>query len=191
MILSDRTILMLVRSKALGIEPFRPEQVQPASYDLTMGEVFQVPQPSPDVVTSPQDIQYQRFHGAIVIPPKGFMLAATAERVRLPAGVSAQVSGRSTLGRMGLAVHITAGFIDPGFDGHITLELFNHSPRAILLKPGMPAGQLVFSFLDAPARNPYAGRYQGALGVETPKNFVANDDAQRVLLEESTHLGVL
>lgn len=152
MFLSDRTIRHLVGSRQLVIDPFDPDLVQPCSYDLTLG-----------------DVQVGRIEGTPwIIGRQAFVLASTRERVELPDWLAATVSGKSTWGRRGLAVHVTAGHVDPGFRGQITLEMVNHSDLLIPLVSGMPIAQLVFTRLDQPAEHPYQGRYQDQMGVTPP-----------------------
>lgn len=178
MILSDLGIRDALAAKDIAIAPFDPERIQPASYDLVLGDTLKVP-----VVTNEPT-----FGDDIIwhdVPLKGkdfvlhrgcFCLGATLERVRLGADIGASLSGRSTIGRKGLAVHITAGWIDPGFDGHITLELYNCGPRPLILRAGTAIGQLIFHALDQTCRKPYAGRYQFAAGVEAPKLLLAGNE---------------
>jgi len=128
------------------------------------------------MVVDPKDPQ---AHGTIsvhlrrgqvyVLPPQGFALARTAERFSLPNDIVGLLNGRSSLGRLGLFVHVTAGLFDPGWDGVGTLELYNASPNPIALHPGMRIAQLVFHRMDKPAARPYAGKYQGAAGVQTSR----------------------
>lgn len=170
--LSDLGIRAAIQCGDLGIWPFIEKHVQPASYDLTFGQEWKVPTMTNEVAKSPADIRWTHYDLAeIVIPRESFMLAVTRERVKIGPGLCADLMGRSTLGRMGLAVHITAGLIDPGFEGFITLELHNVGPRPLLLRAGDPCGQLVFSVLDQDCNAPYNSKYQGASGVEAPKVF--------------------
>ena len=99
-----------------------------------------------------------------------FLLATTLERVKIPNNVCARIEGKSSLGRLGLCVHVTAGYIDPGFEGNITLELFNCAPLPIVLTPGMKIAQISFHSMDEPAERPYGhpdlgSKYQGQIGV--------------------------
>lgn len=109
-----------------------------------------------------------------LLMPDEFLLGCTHESVRMPRDLAAQYDGRSTLGRLGLLSHCTAGWIDPGYEGNITVELKNVGPRPIILRPGMPLGQLVFHRLTTPCDVPYgdgsrASRYQGSLGTVQPR----------------------
>jgi dCTP deaminase len=108
----------------------------------------------------------------------GFVLATTMERVHICAEMVARLEGKSSLGRLGLSVHSTAGFIDPGFDGQVTLELSNHTRLTILLWPGMPIGQIAFDRLDGTAARTYAGKYQGQRGPQVSR-FHQNYDWDR------------
>lgn len=167
-VLCDLTIDSCVKNGMLGIEPYDPQHVQAASVDLTLsGEfaVFPVPGMG-DAVVDPRkgDVSLERRSRregeAFRLEPKQFVLGSTIERVRVPANMMAQVWGRSSIGRLGVCVHVTAGYIDPGFEGEITLELANLGPRAVLLYPTMRIAQIAFYWLDAPAFLPYGkGRF--------------------------------
>ncbi|WP_283123978.1 dCTP deaminase [Angelakisella massiliensis] len=166
MILSDKTILALMSAGQLGIEPVTPEQIQPASVDIRLGNTFSYfSSDNPDVPLSMSSqptyttVTCDRF----VVAPKQFVLATTMEYFRLPDNLTAFVEGRSSIGRLGLFIQ-NAGWVDPGFEGEITLELFNASDRAIELEAGRRVGQLVFAQLDWDALNPYRGKYQGQKG---------------------------
>jgi dCTP deaminase len=174
MILADRDIKYRLAGRGLVIEPLDdPEhQIQPASVDLRLGDVqrYQIPlAPGFKVNGLPW---YWSDPGVLEVG--AFTLATTLERVRIPADLVAQVNGKSSLGRKGLSVHITAGFIDPGFEGQITLELHNCSATPIILKPGMYICQLVVQKLLSPCERPYGdpsrkSRYQGQVGVTPSK----------------------
>jgi dCTP deaminase len=148
MFLSDHT---LRRSVDLW-SPVIDENIQPCSVDFTL---LQVGRPT----------RLINEEGLWIIYPNEFVLASTVESVNLPAHIGARVEGKSSLGRQGLFIHVTAGWIDPGFRGQITLELFNASSDRILLRPGQKICQMAFFFLDRPAENPYTGKYQDQLGV--------------------------
>jgi dCTP deaminase len=172
--LSDRDILEELAHGRIGIDPQpRRSAIQPASLDVTLGEMLRVPsapgmsidfaRPIPTGITMPVGAN------GYVLRPGAFVLASTAECVTLPDDVAAQLDGRSTLGRLGLLVHSTAGWIDPGFSGHITLELSNVGPWELVLRPGMAAGQLVFERMSSAVIHPYGtpglgSRYQGQHG---------------------------
>ena len=160
---------------ATTIEPWNEEQLQPASYDLTLGDEFKwmVPgQGTIDAATrkniSGEQIKYVSYKvDTHVMFPGDFFLATTVETVKLGRNVLARFEGKSSLGRLGLSTHITAGFIDPGFEGTITLELKNDGPNAILLTAGMKIGQIAFEYLNTPAEKVYGecgNRYQNQQG---------------------------
>ena len=135
-VLSDRSIRDAVRVGLLCISPFDDKHVQPSSLDLCLGGDTE-----------------------LVLQRGVFVLAATRERVKLPANIQGQVHGRSSVGRLGVLVHFTAGLIDPGFDGVITLEMMAlHKPQTF--EPGDRICQISFHWLDRPADEPYNGRYQ-------------------------------
>jgi len=188
--LSDRDILKYLQfGWQLAIEPFDAKQLQPASYDVRLGGTFQVPTSVAYGERVSIDRAAGRFprmqewwssneDGLVVRPfvlnPGCFVLGTTVERVRLGKALIAKLDGKSTLGRLGLLVHCTAGYIDPGFDGQITLELFNCAPYPIELVPGVPIGQLRFEFLSSPCLHPYGSaglgsHYQGQTGATPPK----------------------
>lgn len=180
MILSDLDLHRAIARRDLGVYPYDPAHVQPASIDLHLGEQF--------VLYSPADEEDEHLDPDRGVLPAGvtagvtaggdqflqlhageFALGHTAERVRLPDDLCASVEGVSSLGRVGLAVHVTAGFIDPGFDGQITLELVNHSGREMRLRPGMRIAQLCVMRMTGPASRPYGhqdlgSKYQGQRG---------------------------
>lgn len=149
------------------IAPFRREAIQPASVDLTLSPNFAFVSSNagniaPFVVDTKQpvgDVFVKRTAESVTLEPHGFCLAATVESVRLPLGLLARVEGKSSLGRLGLNVHVTAGFIDPGFDGRITLELYNCAPYQIILHAGMPIAQL--SVAEVVLASAYGGKYGG------------------------------
>ncbi len=162
MILSDGTIRELLASGRLVCGPIEPDQIQPASVDVRLGSRFLVfrnhtlssidPFEMPTDLMEPVDVA----DGApFVLHPGEFVLGATIERVGMPDDLVARVEGKSSLGRVGLLIHATAGFVDPGFSGQITLELSNVSPLPVKLWPGMRIGQLSFHRLDAPSERPY------------------------------------
>ena len=161
MILSDGAILDRIRSGKLVVDPHTPEQIQPASVDLRLSNHFlKVDENRLDVMRLDQDISYQNLHqDEIVIPPHSFLLATTLESIRLPDDLTAFVEGRSSIGRIGLFIQ-NAGWVDPGFSGTLTLELFNANRLPIRLQKGRRICQLVFAKLDRPASNPYNGKYQ-------------------------------
>ena len=172
-VLSDGTILKLVEAGRIRIEPWDPALVQPASVDIRLGDSFRVfhnyrvatidlrdpPANLTEEVTVPQD-------EAFVIHPGEFCLGSTLERVELPDDIVSRIEGKSSLGRLGLIVHATAGFLDPGWKGTLTLELNNLTRVPIKLYPGLLIAQLSFMALDRPAQRPYGSpdlgsHYQG------------------------------
>ena len=177
MILSDKTILDMLESGALKITPLDREQVQPASVDVRLGSTFSVVEDSPaGVVTLEHEIRYKTITSdTYVLLPNQFVLATTMEYIDLPDNLTAFVEGRSSLGRMGLFIQ-NAGWVDPGFQGEITLELYNANRCAIELKAGRRVGQLVFARMDEAADRPYRGRYQGQRGATGSKAFLDSEN---------------
>lgn len=165
MILSDKTILKMLENKALTITPVEKEQIQPASVDVRLGNTFSIVEDmSRGILSLDNEIVYKTITAdTYVLLPGQFVLASTMEYFELPDNLTAFVEGRSSLGRIGLFIQ-NAGWIDPGFQGEITLELFNANRCAIELKAGRRVGQLVFAQLDETALNPYTGKYQGQRG---------------------------
>jgi dCTP deaminase len=161
-VLSDGTIRRLVEEGRVAIEPWDPEMVQPASVDLRLGDSFRVFHnhlaPAIDLDQPPErltELIQIDPDASFVIHPGEFVLGATLERVSLPDDVVARIEGKSSLGRLGLIVHATAGFVDPGFTGTLTLEITNLTRIPIILWPGKPIAQLSFMALDRPAERPY------------------------------------
>ena len=165
MILSDKTIMKMLEEKSLTITPIEPEQIQPASVDIRLGNTFSIVEDSSTgVITLENEIKYKTIEtDTYVLLPGQFVLATTMEYFELPDDLTAFVEGRSSLGRRGLFIQ-NAGCVDPGFKGEITLELFNANRCAIELKSGRRVGQLVFAEMDDVALNPYNGKYQGQTG---------------------------
>ena len=162
MLLSDRDILADVEAKRIALDPFEPEMVQPSSIDVRLDRFFRVfenhryPHIDP-AVDQPDLTRMVEPEGdePFILHPGEFVLGSTYEVVTLPDDVAARLEGKSSLGRLGLLTHSTAGFIDPGFSGHVTLELSNVATLPIKLWPGMKIGQLSFHRLDAAAERPY------------------------------------
>lgn len=165
--LSDRHIVEAINRGHIVVDPFEPRGgdgearlLQPASLDVRLGGQFRV--------NIARD-QWPEWTGDLKLYPGQFALGHTFERIKLGDHYAARVDGKSTLGRQGLSVHITAGFIDPGFEGQVTLELFNLSQQVIVLRPGMAIAQLEFHRLSGPSHHPYGSpglgsRYQGQSG---------------------------
>lgn len=163
MILSDGTIRRLLEEGRLIVDPLEQQQIQPASVDVRLGDEFLVFRNHTceviDPFDKPSDLMeaVQVAEGqAFVLHPGEFVLGTTLEAIGLPDDIVARVEGKSSLGRLGLLIHATAGFVDPGWKrGQITLELSNVATLPIKLYPGMKVGQLSFHTLDAPAERPY------------------------------------
>jgi dCTP deaminase len=161
-VLSDGTIRRFVDEGRLRIEPWDPLMVQPASVDLKLGSSFRVFHNHRiqviDLADPPQGLtEHVEIDpdDPFVIHPGEFVLGRTAEHVEIPDDVVARIEGKSSLGRLGLIVHATAGFVDPGFTGTLTLEITNFNSVPIVLRPGLPIAQLSFMTLDRPAERPY------------------------------------
>lgn len=161
MIVSDTTLREMLSAGEVEIDPIEEYQLQPASVDLRLGDHFlKVDENTADSISLNSPVSYTELRAEqIVIPPQSFMLAVTKERVRLPHNLTAFVEGRSSIGRIGLFIQ-NAGWVDPGFNGTITLELFNANRLPIRLTVGRRICQLVFARMDQPASRPYGGKYQ-------------------------------
>ncbi len=176
MILSDRDIKEAVASGRIVLDPYMPENVQPSSVDLRVDRVFRVFEnhryPLIDPRTYQPDLTNEMVvptNGRFILHPGEFVLGATYERIRLADDLVARLEGKSSLGRIGLLIHSTAGFVDPGFDGYLTLELANVANLPIAIYPQMLIGQVSFLQLSTPADNPYGSltagsKYQGQRG---------------------------
>lgn len=175
MILSDKTISRMLENRTLTISPLEKEQIQPASVDIRLGNTFSIVEDSSaGIITLDKEISYKKIStDTYILLPNQFILATTMEYFELPDNLTAFVEGRSSLGRMGLFIQ-NAGWVDPGFKGEITLELFNANRCAIELKAGRRVGQLVFAQLDDVALNPYNGKYQYQRGATGSKVFLDN-----------------
>lgn len=167
MVLSDTYIRLGIRHDDL-VSPCDDSQINPASVNLTLGDTFLVPLPAgrSGIIELGDEVKYRRYkidEGEVgfILNPGCFALATTRECVKLPDNLAAFVQGRSSIGRIGLTTQ-NAGFVDPGFHGHITLELVNEGPNSIILTPGYPVAQLVF-FKSLPAEVPYCGKYVGQI----------------------------
>lgn len=185
MALSDRDIKRAIRAGRLVVEPYREEAVQPVSVDLTLGNklrvfrseryyLIDVKQEMPNLTEVVEIDELNPF----ILHPGAFVLGITGEWVRLPADLMGRLDGKSSLGRLGLLVHSTAGFIDPGFQGGIVLEFSNISPLPITLYAGMPIAQISFYQTSSPAERPYG---HGTLGSKyqrqdapTPSRYYLN-----------------
>ncbi|ALG15710.1 dCTP deaminase [Kibdelosporangium phytohabitans] len=185
MLLSDRDLTKELESGRLGVEPYDPAMLQPSSIDVRLDRFFRVfvntkythidPAQQQDELTS---LVEQEGDDPFVLHPGEFVLGSTYEFVNLPDDLAGRLEGKSSLGRLGLLTHSTAGFIDPGFSGHITLELSNVANLPITLWPGMKIGQLCLFRLSSAAEHPYGSqkagsRYQGQRG-PTPSRAYLN-----------------
>ncbi|WP_273652670.1 dCTP deaminase [Cellulomonas fimi] len=183
MLLSDRDIRAELESGRVGLEPYEPAMLQPSSIDVRLDRFFRlfdnhkypVIDPSVDQPDLTRLVEVENGE-PFVLHPGEFVLGSTYEQVTLPDDVAARLEGKSSLGRLGLLTHSTAGFIDPGFSGHVTLELSNVATLPILLWPGMKIGQLCFFRLTSAAEQPYGSaaygsRYQGQRGPTASRSF--------------------
>ena len=185
MLLSDRDIRAEVDSGRVGLRPYDAFMIQPSSIDVRLDRMFRVfenhryphidpAQEQPELTRQVEPIGDEPF----ILHPGEFVLGSTYEQVSLPDDIAARLEGKSSLGRLGLLTHSTAGFIDPGFTGHVTLELSNVATLPIKLYPGMKIGQLCFFRLSSPSEHPYGSaqygsRYQDQRG-PTPSRSHAN-----------------
>ncbi len=162
MILSDNTIKKMLKTGELKVEPIDDKSIQPASIDCRLGDHFLVVEENQmELLTLTTKIKYREIQGSsIIIPPHTFLLATTQEYIKMPNDLTAFVEGRSSIGRIGLFIQ-NAGWVDPGFEGRITLELYNASSLPIKLQAGKRICQLVFAKMDKKADIPYRGKYQG------------------------------
>lgn len=177
MVLSDRDIKNRIDCGDLVIEPYTEQNVEPASVDLRLGDDHKLVrrhyQRKPvDTSGDGNGLRYDELENPLVVPPSFLVLSTTLERVKIPDDLVGHVLGRSSLGRLGISVHQTAGYIDPGFEGQITLELSNHGPQAVKLEPGHRICQIVFEELSSPAERPYGherSQYQNQSGATTSR----------------------
>lgn len=183
MLLSDRDIRAETDAGRVVLDPWDPEMVQPSSVDVRMDKWFRlfdnhkypVIDPAADQPDLTRLIEVEPEEG-FVLHPGEFVLGSTLETITLPDDLAARVEGKSSLGRLGLLTHATAGFVDPGFSGHVTLELSNVATLPIRLWPGMKVGQLCFFRLSSPAEHPYGSatygsHYQGQRGPTASRSF--------------------
>jgi dCTP deaminase len=173
------------------VEPYDPAMIQPSSIDFRLDRYFRVFEnhryPHIDPAADQTDLTREvepTGDEPFILHPGEFVLGSTLEEVTLPDDLAARVEGKSSLGRLGLLTHATAGFVDPGFRGHVTLELANVATLPIKLYPGMKIGQLCFFRLSSPAEHPYGSpkygsRYQGQRG-PTPSRSYANFQRSRI-----------
>jgi dCTP deaminase len=189
-VLSDRTIRRLLEEGRIGIDPYDESLIQPSSVDVRVDRFFRVfhnnRYPYIDVREEQEDLTELvevEDDSPFVLHPGEFVLGSTLERVTLPDDLVARLEGKSSLGRLGLLIHSTAGFIDPGWDGHVTLELANVANLPITVYPTMKIGQLSFVQLTEPAEHPYGSdglgsKYQGQRG-PTPSKYWQNFARER------------
>ncbi len=189
MVLSDRTIRRLLNERRIEIDPYEESLLQPSSVDVRVDRYFRVfhnaryafidvKEPQEDLTELVEIDDESPF----ILHPGEFVLGSTLERVRLPDDLVARLEGKSSLGRLGLLIHSTAGFIDPGWDGHVTLELSNVANLPITIYYGMKIGQLSFMELTEPTSTPYGSqglgsKYQGQKG-PTPSRYWRNFEAE-------------
>jgi dCTP deaminase len=182
-LLSDRDIRAEIASNRVGVEPFDEAMIQPSSVDVRLDKFFRVFENHKYSVIDPSTEQAELTREVIaegdepfILHPGEFVLASTYEVITLPDDIAGRLEGKSSLGRLGLLTHSTAGFIDPGFSGHITLELSNVANLPVKLFPGMKIGQLCLIKLSSPAEHPYGSekygsRYQGQRGPTASRSF--------------------
>lgn len=184
MLLSDRDIRAQIDAGRVTLDPYDPDMIQPSSIDVRLDKFFRVfdnhkyaaidPSIEQPELTRLVEVDSDR---PFILHPGEFVLGATYESVALADDLAARLEGKSSLGRLGLLTHSTAGFIDPGFEGNITLELSNTATLPIHLWPGMKIGQLCFFQLSSPAEHPYGSstylsRYRGQRGPTASKSFL-------------------
>ena len=184
MLLSDRDIRAAINSGELTIDPHDDQMVQPSSIDVRLDGLFRVFNNSKYTHIDPKQPQEELTtlvevpdDEAFILHPGEFVLGATLECFGIPAHLAGRLEGKSSLGRLGLLTHSTAGFIDPGFSGHITLELSNTANLPITLWPGMKVGQLAIFKMSSPAEAPYGSgilgsKYQGQRGPTPSKSYL-------------------
>ena len=184
MLLSDRDIRAEIAAGRVGCEPFTESMIQPSSVDVRLDKFFRVFENHKYSVIDPSIEQPDLTREVVtegdepfILHPGEFVLASTYEVITLPDDIAGRLEGKSSLGRLGLLTHSTAGFIDPGFSGHITLELSNVANLPVKLFPGMKIGQLCLIKLSSPAEHPYGSekygsRYQGQRGPTASRSFL-------------------
>ncbi len=173
MILSDGEIREFIEKGSLQISPLRDEQIQPASVDITLGDTFSmIADSSVGIIKADEPAVYKTITAdKYLLLPGQFILATTKEYFKIPNDLTAFVEGRSSWGRLGLFIQ-NAGWVDPGFEGEITLELFNANKCAIELNVGVRIGQLVFAQMRKEAIEPYCGKYQKQRNATGSKVFM-------------------
>lgn len=184
MLFSDRDIRQEIENERIQLDPFDPAMIQPASVDVRLDRFFRLFDNHKYAHIDPSQDQSELTRLVEVAPdepfilhPGEFVLGATYEKVTLPDNIAARLEGKSSLGRLGLLTHSTAGFIDPGFSGHVTLELSNMATLPIMLWPGSKVGQLCFFQLTSTTEHPYGdgaygNRYQGQRGPTASRSYL-------------------
>lgn len=184
-VLSDRTIRLEISAGRIVVEPIDPDDIQPSSVDLHLGDDFQVFRNSRYPYIDPAREQMgltERVTASVeepfVLHPGEFALGTTVEHIGLPDDIVGRLEGKSSLGRLGLLIHSTAGYVDPGWQGRLTLELSNVANLPIVLTPGMKIGQISFSRMTTPVDRPYGhpelgSKYQGQIDA-TPSKMHLN-----------------
>jgi dCTP deaminase len=182
--MSDRDIRASIEAGQIGLEPLDMALLQPSSFDVRIDRFFRLFDNHKYAYIDPAEPQQELTRFIEVAPdepfilhPGEFVLGSTYEFVKLPDNVAARLEGKSSLGRLGLVTHSTAGFVDPGFHGHVTLELSNMATLPIKLWPGMKIGQLCFFQLSSPSETPYGSakylnRYQGQRGPTASRSYM-------------------
>jgi dCTP deaminase len=198
-ILSDRTLREQLAAGRIVIDPLDESLIQPSSIDVRVSNLFRVfRNHTAGVIDVKQDLTAMTElveipgDGVFMLHPGEFVLGSTLERIAVPVDMVARIDGKSSLGRLGLLIHSTAGFIDPGFDGHVTLELANVASLPITLYPGMKIGQVSFMHMTTAADRPYGqgaigSKYQGQRG-PTPSRYFQNfavEDAAVALADDA------
>lgn len=173
-ILSDGTIHNLIDTNILKIEGVGKVNIECASIDLTLGDSFAIPRSMDSIICYYDDLKASAF----TVLPKQFILATTKEKITLPANIGGFVTGRSSIGRLGLFAE-NAGWVDPAFCGEITLELFNGSDNPITIKEGMRIAQIILVQLDRDCNYPYNGKYQNQTGATGSKLYLDKENIKR------------
>ncbi|MDV3222582.1 dCTP deaminase [Intrasporangium sp.] len=184
MLLSDKDIRAEIDAGRVVLDPYDPAMIQPSSIDVRLDKYFRLfdnhkypyIDPAQEQPELTRLVEVGADEDSFVLHPGEFVLGSTLETVTLPDDLAARVEGKSSLGRLGLMTHATAGFVDPGFSGHVTLELSNVATLPIMLYPGMKIGQLAFFRLSSSAEHPYGSgkygsHYQGQRGPTASRSF--------------------
>jgi len=185
-LLSDKDIRAEIAAERVVLDPWDPSMVQPSSVDVRLDKFFRLfdnhkypyIDPAAEQPELTRLVEVGPDEDSFVLHPGEFVLGSTLERIRLPDDLVARLEGKSSLGRLGLLIHSTAGFIDPGWDGHVTLELSNVATLPITIYPGMKIGQVSFMQMTEPAETPYGSssigsKYKGQEG-PTPSRYYKN-----------------